>query len=360
MSYTTVNKGLVHMNTLTYSGNGLGTASRTGVGFQPDMVWFKARSGSLSGENHHLYDSVRGVGKFLIPNEAPAEGTDTNGLKDFDPDGFTTGDKTDINGGSTEYVAWNWKGNGTATSNTDGSITSTVSANTTSGFSIVKYTGSSSGITVGHGLGSGNVPKMIIVKKLTAIDAWQVYHHTLGTNKKMTLNDVSSAVTDTVIWQNTTPDDSVFYLGARGEVNAASQDYIAYCFAEVRGFSKFGNYKPVGPADGNFLYTGFKPSFVMIKNTDNGNRNWTILDSKRTNFGSIAHGKSNFNVLNARINPNNASAEAYGNTCDFYSNGIKLRTAEGDFNTGDGVNYIYMAFAEAPLVGTNNVPCTAR
>ena len=343
MAYTTINKSSEHFNTLTWTGDGSSSRNITGVGFQPDWVWGKCRNTAVS---HALYDAVRGASKIINSNTTTAEGTN-NALNAFVSDGFTVNSDSYLNGNSNTYVAWNWLGaNGTA-SNTDGSITSTVSANTTAGFSIVSYTGNgTSGATVGHGLGA--VPKMIITKTRSTVDAWYVYSESLGNTKRLGLNETSTAATSQTYWNNTSPTSSVFTLGNNSGNNGNGTTMIAYCFAEVTGYSKFGSYTGNGNADGTFVYTGFKPAFVLIKNTG-ATEFWSMFDNKRDPH----------NQMDKKLYPNGNNAESNTSQLDFVSNGFKLRNTESEFNQS-GNTMIYMCFAEAPLVGNNNVPCTAR
>jgi hypothetical protein len=339
-----INKPSEYFNTVTYSGNG-STQSITGVNFTPDWVWIKKRNDTAF---HQLFDVVRGATKGIFSNSTNAEAVDAGNLQSFDSDGFTSGSFNGTNGSGGTYVAWNWLANGSGVSNTDGSITSTVSASTTSGFSIVKYTGNAvSGATFGHGLGA--VPKMVIIKSLdNGATPWVIYHTSLGNTKKLYFDTAAQATTSN--WSNTSPTSSVFTISG-SEPNASGENFIAYCFAEKKGFSKFGSYVGNGNADGTFVYTGFKPAFVIIKNTSII-ASWTILDNKR----------SPFNSADDVLRPNSNSAEAVDTTyadTDFLSNGFKLRTDDAWFNT-NGETFIYMAFAEEPLVGTNNIPATAR
>ena len=343
-----INKPSEYFNTKLYTGTGSSNAL-TGVGFQPDWVWIKQRGGTTW---HQLYDSVRGVTKALASNDTFQEDTRATGLTAFGSDGFTVGSDNNANGSSNTYVAWNWlAANGTA-SNTDGSITSTVSANTTSGFSIVSYTGTGSNATVGHGLSSA--PKMIIVKDRSAAKNWTVYHVGVGNDKDILL-DVTNAANSSTAWNSTTPSSSVFSIGTLGNVNTSSNNYIAYCFAEKKGFSKFGSYTGNGQSeDGPFIYTGFKPAFVIVKKYDSTGGNWVMWDNKRSDV-------PNANVNDQVLYPNEPNAELSSATreIDTLSNGFKIRGEGGNINA-DADNFIYMAFAENPLVGTNNIPATAR
>ena len=344
-----INKPSLHFNTVTYTGNGA-DRSITGVGFQPDWIWVKERTDT---SEHRSSNSTTGSKNVLFPSADFAEQVDQYGTIDsFDADGFsiTTGTTNSnyvgLNVNGVDMVTWHWKANGgTTSSNTDGSITSTVQANTTSGFSIVSYTGTGSNATVGHGLGS--TPSVIFVKGRNLTSDWSSYHSVLGNTGYMRLNNSNAFATASTYWNDTSPDSSVFTVGTTGNVNGDGNNYIAYCFAEKKGFSKFGSYTGNGSTDGTFVYTGFKPAWVLLKNTTGDN--WTLLDSTRDVDNPAA----------ARILPNLNFAEGSSNTIDFYSNGFKLlRTDAGE--NGSGVNYVYMAFAEQPLVGTNNIPATAR
>ena len=337
MAYTTINKSSEHFNTKLYTGNG-STNAITGVGFQPDWTWLKSRSAAT---DNQLFDAVRGTGKLIISNTTVAESSGSNLLTAFGTDGFSLGDHSPLNSNGATYASWNWKANGAGSSNTDGSISSTVSANTTSGFSIVKFTPTGSAATIGHGLGVA--PKMIIVKNLGGSSTWSVYHSSLGATKFLRLEGTNTVGTETGWWNDTAPTSSVFTLGSN--INAV--DTIAYCFAEKQGYSKIGSYTGNGNADGTFVYTGFSPAWVIQKPTD-VTQNWQIHDTKRDGY----------NPKNDNLSSNSTSAESDNKFIDIVSNGFKLRRSDVLNVSGD--NYIYMAFAEAPLVGSNNVPCTAR
>jgi len=344
MAYTTINKSSDYFNTKLYTGNG-STNAITGVDFQPDFVWIKNRDDV---HGHQLYDVIRGVTKRLSSNNTGAEATDSTGLTSFDSDGFTVGSETAVNANTENIVAWNWLGaNGTA-SNTDGSITSTVSANTTSGFSIVSYTGTGSAGTIGHGLNA--VPKMIISKSLANGEHWGTYHASLGNGKVIALNSTDGSITNSTYWNNTSPTTSVWSVGTSPLTNHPHAS-IAYCFAEKKGFSKFGSYTGNGSTDGTFVYTGFKPSFILSKRTDVSGQNWTIWDNKRSS--------SNFNPTDKILHPNVSNTENTADDTDFLSNGFKLRATALGMNAS-GSSYIYMAFAEVPLVGSNGVTAKAR
>ena len=344
MAYTTINKSSDYFNTKLYTANGTTNHQITGVGFNPDFVWIKNRT---TADGHVLFDEVRGANKRLVSSSSGAESTQTQDLLSFDSDGFTVGSNDNVNRGpSDNFASWNWKANGTGSANTDGTISSTVSVNTTSGFSIVKYTGNNTdNATIGHGLGA--VPKVIFFKRLDTGN-WVVYHHAIGTDKYLILNLTDAEATATGLCNpNST---NIVIPTAYGGQNPSSTDMIAYCFAEKTGYSKFGSYVGNGSTDGTFVYTGFKPAFILVKQTNN-TASWTIIDNKRDSF----------NVTDKRLFPEDANEEvvsANGNT-DFLSNGVKMRIGHQNINAS-GSTYIYMAFAEAPLVGTNNIPCTAR
>ena len=344
MAFTTINKSSDYFTPKLYTGNG-STNTITGLNFQPDMTWLRARSGASGNE---IYDAVRGATYRIYPNISDGGDALVQGLQAWTSDGFTVGSASGINTNSATFVSWNWKANGQGSSNTDGSINTTyTSASTTSGFSISTYTGTGANATIGHGLGIA--PKMILLKKTGATANWFVYHSTQGATKYLHLNTTSAVDTASSVWNNTAPTSSVFSVGNSADVNASSGTYVAYCFAEKQGFSKFGSYTGNGNADGTFVYTGFKPAFILIKQSSASGRNWEIYDSKRIGY----------NVANYRLPPNTAGAEETNVNIDILSNGFKARSTDADLNAS-GATYIYMAFAEAPLVGTNNVPATAR
>jgi len=343
MAYTTINKGSSYFNTVLYTGTGA-TNSVTGVGFKPDLVWIKNRGTT---DWHRLLDAVRGATNELYSNATNAETAQAQSLQSFNTDGFTLGTLAEVNRNANTFASWNWLGANTTVSNTSGSITSTVSANTTSGFSIVSWTGTGATGTIGHGLGS--VPKMIIVKNRSAVADWYTYHQAIGNGNSVFLN-LSDASTATNAWQSTTPTSSLFYIAAGSSVNGSGNNLIAYCFAEVKGYSKFSSYTGNGSTDGTFVYTGFKPAFLIIKQTNTGGENWYMWDTKRDTY----------NVADKRLFPNLSNAEETGTLLfDFLSNGFKLRSTYGGFN-GSGGTYIYMAFAENPFVTSGGIPVTAR
>jgi hypothetical protein len=342
MAYTDIDKSDEYFNTVLYTGTGA-TLSITGVGFQPDWVWIKNRPDV---RDHQIYDSVRGVTKVIGSDRTSAEATVANGLTAFGSDGFTLGSDANVNDSGDSHVSWNWLAGGTGVSNTQGSIASTVSANTTSGFSIVSYTGNATaGATVGHGLGVA--PDVVICKQTGGANDWMSYHSVLGNTKSMRLNATDAVQTATTYWNDTSPTSIVFSLGSDTKGNASST-MIAYCFAEKKGFSKFGSYTGNGSTDGTFVYTGFKPAFVMAKRTDSTS-GWGMYDNKREPF----------NVMDVRLLANTSGADdtSSDNNLDFLSNGFKWRTASG-WNAS--ASYIYMVFAENPFVTSTSVPTTAR
>ena len=345
MAYSTISKPSLHFNTKLYTGTGSSNAI-TGVGFQPDWTWIKQRNGTYG---HDLYDVVRGATKTLNTNNTLAEYTSADRLTSFNSDGFTLGTNASVNGSSDTYASWNWLANGAGSANTDGTTTSTVSVNTTAGFSISKYTGTSAVATIGHGLGV--VPSMIIVKNLSSgTRKWAVWHNKLSANNKyLSLNETSAELTDSATWNNTAPTNTVFSSSGSGEVNQSGENFIAYCFAEKKGYSKFGSYTGNGNADGTFVYTGFKPAFVIYKRYDSGAYSWVLVDNKRNTF----------NAVDKYVHPDSSAAEGTVTLMDFLSNGFKMRVNDTTSNQG---SIIYMAIAEEPLVANvgASIPATAR
>ena len=344
MAYTTIDKSSLHFNTKFYTGTGSELAV-TGVGFKPDWTWIKSRSATY---DHTLYDVVRGATKQLYSNQTNGQYTEAQGLKSFDSDGFTNGTDAKGNNNGSTYVSWNWLAGGSqGSSNTDGSINTTyTSVNTTAGFSICQWEGTGANATIGHGLGV--VPKMYIVKNVDATNDWNVYHHSIGNTHRLFLNTTQAAEDNASAWNDTSPTSSVFSVSTNTNVNQSGSTMIAYVFAEKTGFSKFGSYTGNGNADGTFIYTGFKPALIIIKK--DATDSWFMYDNKRGDINPNAKG------LTAE---SNAVEETSGKEIDFVSNGVKIRNSNNSINTS-GSTYIYMAFAEAPLVGSNNIPATAR
>lgn len=329
-----------HFNTMTYSGNA-STRSITGVGFQPDFIWGKQRNGTNA---HALVNSVTGNTKYLSSQRNNVEDTQTDVVTSFDSDGFSLGASVgfDMNQSGSNLVAWNWKAGGTASSNEDGSITSSVSANTTAGFSIVSYTGNSTaGATVGHGL--SQAPELVIAKERTNADSWLVFSEPLGNTKALFLNETSAPGTHTTYWNDTSPSSTVVTLGSDNKANG-SGTIIMYCFHGIDGYSKVGSYTGNGSADGTFIYTGFRPAFVMVKSS-NAIASWWMGDTARETYNG---GAGTYGWLQA----NASDAEADYTAIDHLSNGFKLRDVHGGLN-GSGNTYLYLAFAESPFKYSN-------
>jgi len=330
-----------NFNVVTYTGNRTDDRAVDGVGFKPDLVWIKQRTG---GSNPSiLTDSSRGATKRLESNADIAEGTDSDGLKSFTSDGFTLGtnDKYNWENGWT-YTGWCWKANGGVTSsNTDGSITSTVQANTKAGFSIMTYTGTGSNATIGHGLSAK--PDFILTKRRSASQTWGVYHTSLGATKYLALNTNANAGTSSSFWQDTEPTTSVISLGTEGRVNANSQTYVAYAWHSVEGYSKFGTYKGNGNAEGVFLYLGFRPRLFVTKKL--GSDNWVVIDSARETFNAMGEKILMWDTNDAEFDPSAVNL-------DFVSNGVKMRNTDGKINA-NATDYVYMAWGDVPFKYNN-------
>ena len=348
MAYTTINKHTDYFNTKLYTGTG-SSNSITGVGFNPDLVWIKDRGTTFS---HTFTDKVRGTSKEIYANGTAAETVYSQGITSFDSDGFTLGTDGGVNSNGGNKVSWNWKAGGTGSSNSDGSTTATISADTTVGFSIVSWTGTGSATTLGHGLSA--TPQVILVKNRSEVYGWQMYHPGLGGNNKyISINSTDAVATDTASWNNTAPTSSVFSVGASDANNKSGNNIIAYCFAEKQGYSKFGSYTGNGGTDGTFIYTGFKPAWVIAKRTDSSSSGaWVMWDNTRSTFNPC----DEYLVANA-----NSAESTTGTTIDIFSNGWKPGSA-GACNISGG-SFIYLAFAENPFVGNDSgtaVPVTAR
>jgi hypothetical protein len=324
------------MAATTYTGAG-GTQSVTntvnGISFQPDFVWNKCRD---VGYAHYLEDSVRGVTKVLRSAATQAETTETDALTAFNSNGFTVGGNAATNNSANTYIAWQWKAGTTSASNTNGSITSTVSVGATQGFSVVTYTGTGANATVGHGLGVA--PSFIIIKNRSSALNWICYHASLGNGNAIFLNLTNASSADTA-WNNTSPTSTVFSLGsAATNANGSGNALVAYCFAAVAGYSAFGSYTGNGSSDGPFIYTGFRPRFIMTK-CSSAAYYWVIEDSTRNPS----------NVVNLELFPNDSLAETNASrSVDFLSNGFKIRHSSNTQNE-NGQTYIYAAFAENPF-----------
>jgi hypothetical protein len=328
--------GASFMAATLYTGNGSTQSivnAVNGVSFQPDFVWVKDRT---SARNHKLTDSVRGATLALKSNLTDAESTDSTGLTTFNSNGFTLGSDVTYNTSGENYIAWNWKANGTAVTNTAGSITSQVSANTTAGFSVVTFTAQNSGTaTIGHGLGIA--PSMFITKQRAQTGSWGTYHVSLGNTQRILLDTTAAAVTTSSYWNNTSPTSSVFTLGTGF---ATAGDMVAYCFAAIPGYSAFGSYTGNGSTDGPFVYCGFRPRFVLVKEITSGGTNWLLKDTSRDPYNISSH----------TLFPNTSGAEDTADSwLDINANGFKIRYGSVLAYNQNGNNYIYAAFAENPL-----------
>jgi hypothetical protein len=348
-----IDKPSDYFNTVLYTGNG-STQSITGVGFQPDWSWFKVRSEVGS---HRLVDAVRGNTKYLYSNASDAEETVATNVTSFDSDGYTLGNES-INESARTYASWNWKA-GTAFSNSAGEngadLASDGSYNRDAGFSIVTFTGNATDDQqIYHGLNA--VPQMMILKNRTNANAenWQVYHQAIGNTHALSLNTTAAKNDNDEFWSDETPTSTVFTVGRQDATNGNGNTHVVYCFAEKQGYSKFGSYTGNGSTDGTFVYTGFKPAFVMTKRTDTTS-NWHMYDSKRDVDNGV--------TFELRANTNDAETDVFDviaeYRADFLSNGFKVKTTQSSMNASGG-SYIYMAFAENPFVTSTGVPATAR
>jgi hypothetical protein len=337
----TIKNGASYMAATTYTGNGTsqtisnGTNNTIGTTFQPDWIWAKARSAAT---NSQLVDSVRGYDKYVTSDSTSAEQTAGNRMTSFNSNGFSVGTDSQWNGNAVTLVAWQWNAGGSTVTNTSGSISAQVRANPTAGFSIVTYTGTGAAATIGHGLGVA--PSMIIIKNRQATTSWAVYHVSVGANQQLILNSTNAISADTQGF-TATPSSTVFSVGTGSSMDTnqttGGGQHVAYCFSAVAGYSAFGSYTGNGSADGPFVFTGFRPRFVMYKRT-NSTGNWIIYDSSRSTFNQPA----------AALYPNLTNAEDTSHPSDFLSNGFKLRSTGVDSNASGGA-YIYMAFAEVPF-----------
>ena len=345
-AYTTIDDPEAYFQTVIYTGNG-STQSITLPGttdMQPDMVWFKRRDDT---DSHKVVDAVRGVTKRIIPDTTAAEVTDDDVLTSFNSDGFSLGDDSSSNASSASHVAWCWKAGTTSGIAGSPSITpSSYSFNQTAGFSIIAYTGTATNATLPHGLGVA--PHFMVTKRLNASQLWTIYTQTLGGTKILALDTADAAVTASNKWNDTNPTSTLLSIGDGDDTNSSSAPFILYCFTSIQGFSKFGSYVGNGNADGTFVYLGFRPAYVMLKWTTGG-QNWFMFDSKR----------SPFNVNTKNLYADESGVEGTADRNDFLSNGFKIRES-GAGENGSGNIYTYLAFAEAPFVNSNGVPCNAR
>ena len=350
MAYAAISKPSLHFNTKLYTGTG-STQNITGVEFQPDLVWIKKRNNA---DDHSLVDAVRGVTKYLQSNSNVTEQTYAGNVSAFGTDGFTVGDGNNVNQNTHTFASWNWKAGGSTSSNSDGSVTSTVSVNSTAGFSISKYTGTGSNLTFGHGLGA--IPDWFMIKNLTVNQAWRVYHQKMTVSdpysKRMVLSETGSD-NSSALGLSADPTASLIQIdNSTGCTNANNENFICYAWVEKKGFSRFGNYTGNGSADGTFVYTGFKPAWLMTK-VQNAADNWAIWDNKR--------GTTNVNNNILRADTTGAETPNSAYAIDFLANGFKFRGTDTKIN-GNGSPYIFMAFAEEPLVANvgQSIPATAR
>jgi len=328
-----------HFETLLYTGDGQNNRRVTGLEFNPGLVWLKARAQSGGGEisaDHGWYDSIRGVTKRLKSNSTDAEGTVP--IKSFDDSGFTFDTEMYYNANGSSFVAWCWKAGGAAVSNTNGSITSSVSANQEGGFSVVTWTGTNGTGTIGHGL--GKAPKWIIIRRRDSASSWVVYHYGVGNTKRLTLDSTGAESSGSANWfNNTSPTSTTFSVGADGGSNGSTDGYVAWCWADISGFSKFDKYTGNGSSDGVYVHLGFRPAWIMVKRTSSGD-SWLIMDNKRDIDNPATQTQAPQSNREDNVNTG-------GIPTDFLSQGFKCRGSGGDYN-GSGQTYIYMAFAEQP------------
>jgi hypothetical protein len=331
--YTSIDNPELYFQVKLYAGTGssLALTFDGDEDMQPDLVWLKRRDGSTY--SHRWNDSVRGVSKTIYSDINNAENTsDAQVVTSFNSDGFTLGTSAGSNASGVNNVAWCWKESATA------------------GFDIVSYTGNATNRTISHSLSAA--PKVVIIKDRSTTGEWVFGHGSLGFTKFIEMNSTGAAQTVTSRFNDTAPTSSVFSVGTANDTNENTDSFIAYLFAEKQGFSKFGSYTGNGNADGTFVYTGFRPAWLMIKGSSNAGDDWILFDTKRDTF----------NVANKQLGANNSAAENTGasyNYIDLLSNGFKLRGSDGRDNAS-GYSYIYMAFAEAPFVNSKGVPCNAR
>jgi hypothetical protein len=330
MSYPAINNSELYFQTKLYTGTGSSNAiTLDGTdNMQPDWVWIKSRNDS---HNHQVFDSVRGVHNRMRTDTDGAETSSSESLKSFDSDGFTLGTQANVNSSSTTYVSWNWKKTATA------------------GFDIVSFTGNATARTISHSLSA--VPKMYIVKNRSATGHWRVYHHIIGATKHINLETSDAPGTASSVFNNTEPTSSVFSVGTDSSANGNGNNLIAYLFSEIKGYSKFGTYTGNGASDGPFVYTGFKPAFILGRRTDNAG-GWWLSDNKRS-------GGFNLNDEYLVADSSNTEQDDGSFASDFLSNGFKCRATNGNFNASGGT-YVYMAMAESPIVTSSGSVAPAR
>jgi len=353
-NYTTIDDPTLYFSTTIYTGDGNQNRAVTidGTGMQPDWLWVKNRSAA---EGHVVGDSVRGASQRLIPNSTDAEANRPTNIASFTSTGFTVangGVDGAVNTNSATYVSWGWKAGTSFTNDASstgiGSIDSAGSVSTDAGFSIMTYTGTGSNATFAHGLSA--VPKMAIFKDRSSTGYWMTYHQAVGNGANLVLNETNASSASSVWWNSTSPTSSVFSIGTSSNINVSGRNYVGYLFAEKQGYSKFGSYI-ANSNSSNFIYTGMKPAFLMVKQTDSGgNQNWGMFDNKRPGYNS----------QNGFLYANSTAAEDTSNatSIDLLSNGFQLRA--NTVGSNPGKSYIYMAFAENPFVTSTGVPATAR
>ena len=327
--YTTIDNPALYFNTVLYTGNGTDDTTISGVGFQSDLTWIKARSNTAW---HQVTDSVRGAGKVISTNSDGAE-SDFSSLKSWNSDGFVLSDNSNFNGNTVTFVSWNWKESATA------------------GFDIVTYTGSGSAQNISHSLSA--VPEFFPTKRRSGTNQWRTYHVGASDSATDYANfDTTDAFSDSAtIFNDTMPTSAVFTVSTDSGINGSSETYVTYLWRSVQGFSKFGTYTGNGNTDGPFVYTGFRPAFLIIKKSSASGSGWMIFDTKRnpTNDGATL-----------RLPVGGTDSESTDHILDnSLSNGFKIRDSDATLNTS-GATFVYIAFAEAPFVNSNGVPCNAR
>ena len=332
-----------HFNVKLYDGDDATSNAITGLGFSPDLVWIKNRDQT---ESHIVKDTIRGVESALYSNSTSAEDTGStysDRFPSFDADGFTVGSThTGTNSNGDEFVAWCWNAGSSTVSNTDGSITSSVRANPTAGFSIGTYTGTGANATVGHSLNAA--PEMILVKSRNYTDSWHVYHVGMSNTHFLRLETADNRTVRDTAWQDTTPTSTVFSIGTDNGVNSSTKSILFYAFTSVEGYSKFGSYTGNNNANGPFVWCGFKPALVIFKKSSASGDPWLIYDS----------GRNEYNPASERLAANTDGIEYSSTTyaIDILSNGFKIRTSDTSWNA-NGATFIYLAFAESPFKYSN-------
>ena len=345
MAYTTIDDPTLYFNTVLYAGTG-SEQTVSGVNFSPGLTWLKSRS---NGQPNVLSDSVRGGNKQLYSADTQAETTYGQYLKSFNSDGFVLGTDSGINQSSQTFVSWNWKAGGSASNNTDGNKTISLSVNTTAGFSVGTYAGTGQDSTIGHGLGA--VPDWLMIKnRSSGSRKWQLWHNGLtGTNKYLAIDRSDAELTDTASWDNTAHSNTVWNTYGSGEANQNGENFVCYAWTSIQGFSKFGSYTGNANANGPFIYTGFKPAWIMTKQI-NGASSWIVHDNKRDPINTVTEF---FTV------EENDAAGTLAESYDLCSTGFKVRTNNGDRNS-NGDTFAYWAFAESPLVNSEGIPNNAK